>query len=232
MIEFFPFVFLFLVTMPENTPNLLGDIAMMKLHLIIILTCIVSFSAFGQANKLNSAKPSRPDLSGVWFLETSSRASKRVPFADAKPVILVLTHQEPQLTIKKIIFVKQKSQAEEHVFYTDNRGESYRTLRPRPAPSRSIPVLVKSKTQWNQENKLRIKTTMDLSAPVGMLRERLFEEWSLSQNGKILTRKIRLIDDNENQVYQYGDVAPSRIEEWTETYRLIPQSEIDNLIKS
>ncbi len=79
---------------------------------------------------------------------------------------------------------------------------------------------------------LRLETTMDLSAPVGMLRERLFEEWSLSQNGKILTRKIRLIDDNENQVYQYGDAAPSRIEEWTETYRLIPQSEIDKLIKS
>jgi len=174
-LNFPPLFFPLLVAKPGNTPNLLGDIAMMKLHLIIILTCIFSFSAFGQANKLNSAKPSRPDLSGVWFLETSSRAPQKVPLADAKPVILVLTHQEPQLTIKKIIFVNQKPQAEEHVFYTDNRGESYRTLRPRPAPSRSIPVRVKSKTQWNQKNNLRIETIMDLSAPVGILRERLLK---------------------------------------------------------
>ena len=208
----------------------------MKILLIInrsgaLIFCFLIFTSlsFPQGTKLN--QPGNPNLSGVWMLNSSTRNPKNIAEKDKELWFLVINHQEPEFIIKRVSFVKDKPQAEERLFYTDGRGETFRTERLRPAPNRPIPLTMKSKTKWKNANELHIETIIHVSAPSGIRRERLYEQWSLSGNGKILTRKIKFIDDNENVVVKGGEMLPSRIEEWTEIFQIVSPEEFDKLVK-
>jgi hypothetical protein len=206
-------------------------ILLMTTRLGALIFCFLIFTALNFSQDIKSNQLGNPNLSGVWILNSSSRNPNKLTEKDKELWLLVITHKEPEFIIKRVNFVAGKLQAEERAFYTDGRGETYRTEQLRPAPNRPIPLTMKSKTKWKKPDELHIETIIHVSAPSGIRRERLYEQWSLSSNGKILTRKMKYIDDNENVVVKGGEMVPSRIEEWTEIFRFVSPDEFDKLVK-
>lgn len=199
----------------------------LTLFALLLLLLVTNRTVFAQ--KPNIVLFEKSDFEGVWLLESTSRSVRKLTYKDRKPLIYFISTQEAAVKFKRIIFIEQKPFAEEWIHYTDGRGEKHRAEELRPNPARPISTLTKSKTKWGYNFELIIESIIDRNAPVGMLRSRIFESWNLSQDKNILIRKVRFIDDNENQAYQWGDLAPSRYEEWKETFRRVPQQEIEKL---
>ena len=123
-------------------------------------------------------------------------------------------------------------QAEERIYFTNGRGEIYRTEQIRDEGKRPNPVTMKSKTKWGKSKELIIETSIQINAPVGILPKRLYEQFFVGDDGKTLTRKIKYIDDNEYTVYPKGELAPSKFEEWSEVYHFVTQSDFEKAVKT
>lgn len=199
--------------------------------LILIFTGLTAVSLFGQESHIRKQNSTILDFTGVWLLTNSTDSIKKN--SDKNSVsFLVINHQEPKLIIKRVKYAQKKDEpiVEERIYFTDGRGEKFNTSR--LSPNRKVMrVSIKSKTKWNSFQNLVFENYLNISAPVGILRERLFEKWTLSDDGKTLNIEFQFFDDNENQVYVAGDVAPSRFREWTETYKFINESDFENARK-
>lgn len=200
------------------------------LFAIILIAIMVNIS-FGQNNSGKASNVVFPDFTGIWLLTNSTDSIKKNSNNNSVS-FLVITHQEPKLIIKKVKYAQKKDEpiVEERIYFTDGRGEKFNTSR--LSPNRKIMrVSINSKTKWSISRNLEFENFININAPVGVLRERLFEKWILSDNGKTLNIEFKFFDDNENQVYVAGDVAPSRFREWTETYKFLNESDFENVRK-
>lgn len=200
------------------------------LFVIIFIALTAIFAVAQERNDKNSTLKI-PDFTGVWLLTDSTNSIKKN--SDKNSILfLVITHQEPKLTIKKVIYdQKPDPSVEERVYFTDGRGEKFKTSR--LSPNRNVmKVSINSKTKWSDSQNLVFENYINVNAPVGILRERLFEKWSLTNDGKALKVVLSFFDDNENQVYTKGDVAPSRFREWTETYKFLTEKDFENIRKN
>ena len=212
------------MTLNILTQNILKILRISVSFICLFLTTI---SFYGQDKSTNS---SQPNLSGVWLLENSTRKI-RDNLIKPKITLLVIVHQMIELKVKKVIFVDKEPKAVERIFFTDGRGEKYETTRLSPN-TKAMKVVTKSKTKWKNPNELSIENFIQVNAPAGVLPERVYEKWILSENGETLTITFKFFDDNEYKVYKGGDLAPASYEEWVETYKLIPKEEIERLTKN
>ena len=122
------------------------------LFVVIFIGLTTTFAyAQGRVEKTSSLKI--PDFTGVWLLTDSSDSIKKN--SDKTSILfLVITHQEPKLTIKKVIYnQKHNPSVEERDYFTDGRGEKFKTSR--LSPNRNVmKVLINSKTKWNDSQNL------------------------------------------------------------------------------
>jgi hypothetical protein len=128
----------------------------------------------------NNSKPkSRPDLSGVWVLDTS-QSKLRDKVVD---YVLTIVHQEPEVKMTKKYKQENREHFDEVIYYTDGRPE----FNSRKGYRDPEPV-----TRW-QGNKLVRKSA---AAPTRIIQTFppmkivTTEEWELSSDGKTLTRTI------------------------------------------
>lgn len=195
----------------------------------ILITYIFPLSIISQNQKVTSNK--KPNFTGFWIQVSSTRDSRKLTEQDKNPIILVVSHNEPEFIIKRVTFLNGKLQAEIRTYFTDGRGETYRTEQIRQSSERKIPITMKSKTKWVNENELNIFTNIQIYQPSGMFPKRLYENWTISEDAKKLTRKIKYIDDNEYIALQKGELAPPKSEEWIEVFNFVTESDFDKFAK-
>jgi hypothetical protein len=150
----------------------------MKILISIVLLCFGSGLCIAQVGN-NSIAKTKPNLSGVWVLDTSrSKLGDKVV-----DYVLTIVQQEPEVRMTKTYKQENRERFDEVIYYTDGKPE-FNSRKGRRDPE---PV-----TRW-QGNKLVRRST---AIPTGITRTFppveivTTEEWKLSSDGKTLTRTI------------------------------------------
>ena len=171
-----------------------------------ILAVVVSFG-FGQ-----SSKTIKPDLTGTWELQTRAPGS---------PEQIKITHHDPELTIRRLVYINGVREERDLTYYTDGRGER------NPAIARYLgsdgaymeswrPAEITSNTTWS---KAKVVThSVDWSfGSAAVFEYEITDEWWLSKNGKTLTITRRAAPNKDltgNAAMAFGD-------DLKEVYKLI-----------
>src|SRR5947199_9360145 len=85
---------------------------------LLLLACVSYFHANARTGY---QKQTRPDLSGTWTME---RSKMKESLLNPSELTLIITHQEPEIRIKRRFTLGSKRQEQDLVYYTDGRGES------------------------------------------------------------------------------------------------------------
>jgi hypothetical protein len=128
----------------------------------------------------NSKAKTRPNLSGVWALDTSrSRLREKVV-----NYVLTIVHQEPEIKMTKKYKQANRERFDEVIYYTDGRPE----LNSRKGHRDPEPL-----TRWRGDKLVRRSRTTPTGFPQTFPPIEIIttEEWELSSDGKTLTRTIR-----------------------------------------
>ena len=108
--------------------------------IIVSLLCFISPSLAVENRTL--VNQSKPDLDGIWILETISSDFDGSKNAIAREsLILVISYHDPELRITRTLTEKKKQRSKDLVYYTDGRGENN-------AASFYQNETVQSKTRW------------------------------------------------------------------------------------
>ncbi|MEZ5428929.1 MAG: hypothetical protein R2747_21970 [Pyrinomonadaceae bacterium] len=156
----------------------------MKFLQISLTIMIFGLGVFAQT------KQEKPDFSGTWILnqETSSPDSKTLEnYEDFR---LVISHKDPEITIRKSYLYKNKPLSYEIILFTDKRKEVNKTpLTPEQFSE------IESQTFWRKKTLFRKYE----SPATGNTVRLIYEKYSLSDDGKTLTIST------ENRIFRSGN---------------------------
>ena len=181
---------------------------------------LFSVSCLAQGAKPDGAE--RPNLSGTWAPNYAPQRTGEQAGAGGD-FVLVITHRDPEVAVKRVVGPQSSARAEEMVFYTDKRGETFRYEEPGLPRRPPDEVTVKSKTKWDGK-KIRREMTIKRSTRAGMLYSRRVEEWSMSDDGKYLFRETVTRDDNELKISPGGVYGAAQPKIKREVFRLVEKS--------
>ena len=167
----------------------------MKQTITILLLLLFASLCHAHNHQTKNNQQNVPDLSGTWELDKSqSRLSKRNPVLRGGTIILMITHNEPQIGILQKTNVDGEEKTKEFLYYTDGRGEVnlannlylsfYNGME---NTSSNSPPKIESRSRWKGA---KLKVRYDIPVPVPghsrMSRVDVEEEWVVSPDGKTL----------------------------------------------
>ena len=154
----------------------------MKLKLIglAFLACFCIPLSAGHA-QTKSRRPTRPDLSGVWEVDLTKH--RKTSFPEPSEMTLIISQQEPVITMRRKFNLKGKQHEQELVYYTDERGETNVTLR---GDSKN-----ESRARWVGSRLVISYDSYSASiAGIAPVESRTEVDWKLSNDGEVLTQRI------------------------------------------
>lgn len=162
-------------------------VAVTKASPVLIISFFSALVTYGQGSKPQI----KPNLSGMWALDrSSSKVSKSLSGADET---VEITHAEPELKIRRYVTVNGQMSEKELVYFTDGRGETNPAttwLASNPDPRAPHPKETKSKTKWSGE-RIVTRATLRMNVGIHVIAEDVVDEWTLSADGKTLTRTTK-----------------------------------------
>ena len=150
--------------------------------LIVLATCATNGLAQG-----NKSKP-KPDFSGTWEFDRK-RGNVGKSNSASPPEQITITHQDPELKIRKTVTLTGQKEERELTYYTDGRGETNPTtawITANLGSESGRPPETKSKTSWSGD---RVVTRSIFRTSVGgaLMQFEITVERRISSDGKTLT---------------------------------------------
>ncbi len=142
-----------------------------KMRSVLAGCCLLIAVTICVAQTEKSNEQTKPDLSGTWVLDKSK--SSKV----AHGIVLVVVHREPEIRITEKFIKDGREAVKESIYYSDGRAES--------APQEDVQS---SKTKW--EGRKLVRRSLKTSKGLMKIEFTTTEEWSLSEGGEKLTRRI------------------------------------------
>ena len=180
-----------------------------KLLLLILISAVSAGICFSQSNKTVIT-----DLSGTWELSGFAKSKNR------SPEQIKITHHDPQLTIRRVVFGDNDGvhKEREFTYYTDGRGET------NPAPWLGTdssmeswrPSKIESKTIWDKDKVVTRSVEMSIGG-AAVFQAEITDEWRLSSDGKTLTEIKRTVPNKDLK----GNAAAGDGSESKLVYKLI-----------
>jgi len=136
----------------------------------------------GQVKVESSVNKKRANLAGNWILDMSkSDLGSLKPDLLYDSLTLLISYQEPKITITRKLIKNKHGRVQQLVYYTDERGEKNPTF----TGKRTI----ESKTKWDG-TLLLVKGIM--LAPTGgdIITQETTEKWEISADGTMLVQVI------------------------------------------
>jgi hypothetical protein len=152
----------------------------LKLIGLALLACCCGPLSAGHA-QTKSRKFTRPDLSGVWAVDQTKHQKNSFP--EPSEMTLIISQQEPVITMRRKFNLNGKQQEQELVYYTDGRGETNVTLRGGDSK-------YESRTRWVGSSLVISHDFYSASIAGSPVDSRTEVDWRLSSDGEILTQRI------------------------------------------
>lgn len=132
------------------------------------------------AGQTTDKSKKRPDLSGVWALDTSKSNIGKQKLTD---YVLSIVHHEPEIRMTKTYKEGGRERSEEIIYYTDGRAEFSSVGGKNSEPT----------TRWQGNKLVRRSSTTPKGAPQAFppIEVVTTETWELSPDGKTLTRTVK-----------------------------------------
>jgi hypothetical protein len=135
----------------------------------------------------------RGSIVGKWIFDSKKSSG---PDSEHKGELLVITYEEPRLTIERTLTLKKETKSATMVLFTDKRGEKNN-------PSPFNPSLeLSSSTEWQDNILVRLYNMERLPSEVGKPRN-LFpikESYEIKDGGNVLVVTIRPIPRSHSEV--------------------------------
>lgn len=165
------------------------------MKVLLLLMCFVSLVAmcFGQ-----SSNTPKPDLSGTWEFD-GARSNVAKSKKNSSPEQLKITHNDPELIIRRKIEIRGVPEEQDLTYYTDGRSEKNPTtdwLTTNPGSDSFKPAETASKTTWSKD-KIVTRSISRSYAGTAIIEFEIIDEWKLSSDGKTLTKTTRFVPSKD-----------------------------------
>ncbi len=177
--------------------------------LLTAFAAILVAAAGASAQDKQASKPSqtKPDLSGVWLLDTKKSNSAGLTTRPDLPI--KISHHDPEFRVTLSSESNGQIIERESVYFTDGRGETNSTttvLTTNPSaikPDDLKNQVTKSKTRWSG-NKIVTRKPLRLSVTGHFVEFEQVDEWKLSTDRKVLTQTSTVIFQNSDTAFVPG----------------------------